>query len=637
MTKSTILKYLLSCLITISFFSSSAAQLSVRFNPFRISFGGAPTKYCYKLSGTAPCGYHIDSVKAKNNGNCQSGYSKTKPIVPTFPEICNNVDDDCDGTIDDFLPVFTLYQDLDGDKFGNPNTSITTCHDTLTGYVKYTGDCNDANPSIHQGVPEFCDGIDQDCSGDIEVQYKYYMDGNLDGFPESLDNFLYFCEATAPFGFTANDTVPVVGAAFTMRGEMNLGIISIAAETGHVPSATNVFVDWNTSTYMSRFIDLNSTYMSWPGSSWTYSTHHPSGDTIPTGPNRAINELGLLCNGVNGYYRSWPSDPTNPIKKYNTGTPKFNDDSILNDANINDYGVSFFPYAVDFLTKTHSKMIYQTNVSPFSWKETKDALLHLQRKGVYGGIVCAGMELSGRGYNHAKYGYDLKNGADIYVNTALRPLHDSLSVSFPESITIADVDNIPIAGIMSNWNQTVSNAIARDPTYGVRVYMTDDWCLYTESMTYEQIKSIWDARLTLYMNNFVGNYIYIHQWNTEDSLLASYIQQILIEFDADHPNVLLVSTYNGMKNLNMWKRTTAPAFTGLLKTSQLFSSGATTLTATTNNPLLFAVGSKGIDGKLTIQYINKDRITFTINYISVDGFITEVKQTANANSITIIK
>lgn len=58
------------------------------------------------------------------------------------------------------------------------------------GYREIDGDCDDANPAIHPGVDELCDGIDNDCEGgadlealDIKVWYQD-LDGDGYGNPE---------------------------------------------------------------------------------------------------------------------------------------------------------------------------------------------------------------------------------------------------------------------------------------------------------------------------------------------------------------------------------------------------------------------------------------------------------------------
>ncbi len=92
-------------------------------------------------------------------------------VNPSVEEYCSGIDDDCDGAIDEFLPVLTYWQDLDNDGFGNSAVFIATCEQPF-GYVLGVpgqSDCNDSNASINPGVMEIClDLVDNDCDGSID-------------------------------------------------------------------------------------------------------------------------------------------------------------------------------------------------------------------------------------------------------------------------------------------------------------------------------------------------------------------------------------------------------------------------------------------------------------------------------------
>ena len=82
-------------------------------------------------------------------------------IHPGATERCNEVDDDCDGVVDeDGITVF--YVDTDGDGWGTDTEEALGC-DPPSGFVVDPGDCDDADPTVHPEADEWCDGVDQDC------------------------------------------------------------------------------------------------------------------------------------------------------------------------------------------------------------------------------------------------------------------------------------------------------------------------------------------------------------------------------------------------------------------------------------------------------------------------------------------
>lgn len=111
---------------------------------------GVSTEAC-----TQPSGYVLD------NTDCDDFDTD---VNPGAAEICNSIDDDCNGIIDDVISPPTFYEDFDGDGYGNPLSIIQQC-DMPVGYVSSNTDCDDQNSTINPGADEVCNSIDDDCNG----------------------------------------------------------------------------------------------------------------------------------------------------------------------------------------------------------------------------------------------------------------------------------------------------------------------------------------------------------------------------------------------------------------------------------------------------------------------------------------
>jgi hypothetical protein len=104
-------------------------------------------------------------------------------IYPGAEEICNGVDDDCDGDIDEDVQQL-FFEDADGDGQGNAAIDSMAC-EAPTGFVSNETDCDDGDETIYLGAPELCDDKDNDCNGEIDddvVISTFYFDGDMDGF-----------------------------------------------------------------------------------------------------------------------------------------------------------------------------------------------------------------------------------------------------------------------------------------------------------------------------------------------------------------------------------------------------------------------------------------------------------------------
>jgi hypothetical protein len=112
---------------------------------------GAPQSFCTApISGFSPV-----------SGDCDDNNSI---IHPGVSEICNNLDDDCNGAIDNGLSFANYYNDTDGDGYGS-GTATNACQSPGATYVTNNTDCLPTNAGAYPGALEICgNAIDEDCN-----------------------------------------------------------------------------------------------------------------------------------------------------------------------------------------------------------------------------------------------------------------------------------------------------------------------------------------------------------------------------------------------------------------------------------------------------------------------------------------
>jgi len=132
----------------------------------------------------------------ENDGDC---WDNKSAVHPDASESANQIDDDCDGKIDEATSIYDddkdgfseregdcddrdsgiypgaseAYDTIDNDCDGNIDEGTYSFDDDEDGYAELnadgsTGDCDDTNSWVYPDATEDCDGVDNDCDGDID-------------------------------------------------------------------------------------------------------------------------------------------------------------------------------------------------------------------------------------------------------------------------------------------------------------------------------------------------------------------------------------------------------------------------------------------------------------------------------------
>ena len=130
-------------------------------------------------------------------------------VSPAGTEVCNGVDDNCDGDVDEATATDALswYADSDGDSFGDASVVQVAC-EVPAGYSALDTDCDDADATEYPGATERCDGDDDDCDAEVDEDgaidvATWYADADADGYGDAATSDV---DCDQPAGFVADAT-----------------------------------------------------------------------------------------------------------------------------------------------------------------------------------------------------------------------------------------------------------------------------------------------------------------------------------------------------------------------------------------------------------------------------------------------
>ena len=137
----------------------------------------------------APEGY------VPNGNDCDDENSNA---YPGNTEICDGLDNNCNEAVDEEVGT-QYYFDGDEDGFGDSEEGVFACEPS-SGFVENASDCDDENNTIYPDAEESCDGLDNDCDGEVDedVGTLYYLDLDGDGYGND-QVFMLSCSPTSNY------------------------------------------------------------------------------------------------------------------------------------------------------------------------------------------------------------------------------------------------------------------------------------------------------------------------------------------------------------------------------------------------------------------------------------------------------
>ena len=150
-------------------------------------------------------------------------------ITQTTPEteICDGIDNDGDGEIDEGLTT-RYYLDSDDDGYGDPSQPLDAC-EVPDGYAANPDDCDDANDKQWTtDTHDYCDGLDNNCNGERDEDHRndWWLGTINDGTLYEIDRQTAL--STAVMALTGDGAGSTINSTDSWEGNLivvhNLGL-----------------------------------------------------------------------------------------------------------------------------------------------------------------------------------------------------------------------------------------------------------------------------------------------------------------------------------------------------------------------------------------------------------------------------
>lgn len=199
---------------------------------------GSGTPSLPTVDCSAPEGHVADA------SDCDDGDAG---VSPSATELCNGVDDDCDGNVDGgATDASTWYADTDADGFGDSAASLVACSPP-PGFSGTSGDCDDSRGEVSPVATEACsrsETIDDDCDGQVD---EGFVDTDADGTPDCRDVCpVYTNPYDTPGDGSEASPYASITEALALRGECDTIIVNpgVYEETVDLGTSDVELIGW---------------------------------------------------------------------------------------------------------------------------------------------------------------------------------------------------------------------------------------------------------------------------------------------------------------------------------------------------------------------------------------------------------
>ncbi len=142
-------------------------------------------------------------------GDCQDDNASVNPGVT---EVCDGVDNNCVSGVDeeDATGCTDWSRDHDGDGYGAVKDTKCLCAKVGEYTSAFATDCNDNDKTIHPKALEICDGLDNDCDGEVDPIgadgcNNWFVDKDGDGYGTYAQPSKCLCDGGIGFASMGGD------------------------------------------------------------------------------------------------------------------------------------------------------------------------------------------------------------------------------------------------------------------------------------------------------------------------------------------------------------------------------------------------------------------------------------------------